>query len=157
MTHTRTARLLSFPVAMALATGLLAALMTPAAALAMPDTPANRRAQAEQYERAVPVERILEANIARVASLLPEEHRAPFAAQAEAEIDRKALRTAILAALTDTFTADELAAMTAFFGSDVGRSVSAKMTRYMHRVMPEVMGEVQAAATRYAQEHAPAQ
>ncbi len=140
---------------LALAIGLLGAVVALPAAQAMPDTPANRRVEAERYERAVPVDRVLEASIAQVAALLPAEHRAPFAAQARGEIDRDALRAAILAALADTFTADELAAMTAFFGSDVGRSVSAKMTHYMRKVMPVVVGEVQAAATRYAQEHAP--
>ena len=145
------------PMLLALAIAPLVAMLLHAPAGAMPDTPANRRAEAERYERVVPVGRVLDASIARVALLLPSEHRAPFAERARAEIDQDTLRAAILAALADTFTADELAAMTAFFGSDVGRSVSAKMTRYMHRVMPLVVGEVQAAATRYAQEHAPAQ
>lgn len=140
---------------LALAIGLLGAVVAPVAAQAMSDTPANRRAQAERYEQAVPVDRVLEASIAQVAALLPIEHRAPFAAQARTEIDRDALRDAILTALADTFTADELAAMTAFFGSDVGRSVSAKMSHYRRTVMPLVVGEVQAAATRYAQEHVP--
>ncbi|MBB4267381.1 DUF2059 domain-containing protein [Roseospira visakhapatnamensis] len=133
---------------------LAAGLLLGPVALAMPDTPANRRAEAERYERAVPVSRVLEASITQVAVLLPPEHRAGFAEKARREIDQDALRAVMLTALSETFTADELAAMTAFFGSEVGRSVSAKMTRYMHQVMPLVLGEVQAAATRYAQEHA---
>jgi len=146
------------PLAALAALGLLAsATLQTTPAHAMPDTPTNRAAEAERYERAVPVERLLEASIARVAALMPPEHRAAFSIRAHAEIDPEPLRAGVLKALTETFTADELAAMTSFFGSDVGRSVSAKMTGYTHRVMPLILGTVQQSATRYANEQAPPQ
>jgi len=136
---------------LALALGAITGL-SPTGASAMPDTPTNRRAQAIEYERAVPVERMLDASIAQMAALLPPEHRAPFTENARQEINPEPLRGIMLESLTETFSADELAAMAAFFGSDEGRSVATKMTRYMHRVMPPMLEQVQAAATRYAKE-----
>ncbi|MBB4286098.1 DUF2059 domain-containing protein [Roseospira goensis] len=122
-------------------------------ALALEDTAANRRAQAERYERTVPTTAVLETSVIRVARMLPKAHRQPFIDFAMLHIDRAEIRAAVLSALTETFTADELRAMADFFGSPVGQSVADKMGTYTERVMPLMMMTVRRAATTYAREN----
>jgi hypothetical protein len=138
------------PVLM-LAALLLAAAPAPAA-LALTDTPSNRRTQAERYEAVMSVRDALETSTLRVARMLPREHRQGFIDFAMVHLDHDSIRATVLVVLTETFTANELQAMADFFGSPVGRSVAGKMGVYTERVMPLMMMKVREAATAYARQ-----
>ncbi|KAA5607643.1 DUF2059 domain-containing protein [Roseospira marina] len=136
--------------ALALAAGLCFAPL--AGAVALEDTAANRRAQAQRYEAAMPVSVSLENSLQRVAHMMPPEHRPGFIAFARARLDETQLRDTVMVVLTETFTADELQAMADFFGSSVGQSVAGKMGRFKDRVVPLMMMTVQDAAIAYAEQ-----
>jgi len=123
-----------------------------ASALALEDSPYNRRTQAERYEAALPVADTLETNVLRVARVLPREHRQGFIDFAMLNLDRARIRSTVLVVLAETFTADELRAMADFYGSRVGRSVAEKMALYAERITPLIMMTVQDAATAYAKQ-----
>jgi len=133
-----------------LALGLASVPLAPA--LALEDSPANRRAQAVRYEAALPVADTLETNVLRVARVLPREHRQSFVDFAMLNLDRAQIRSTVLVVLTETFTADELRAMADFYGSRIGRSVAGKMALYAERITPLILMTVQDAATAYAKQ-----
>ncbi len=58
------------------------------------------------------------------------------------EVRYDTLRTAMIDAMTATFTVEEIEALTQFYSTPEGRSVMEKMSTYMAEVQPVIMKEV---------------
>ncbi len=58
------------------------------------------------------------------------------------------LRTAIVDAMANTFTVEEIEALTQFYSTPEGRSVMEKMSTYMAQLQPVMMKEVQRSMKR---------
>lgn len=122
---------------------ILTLAMTAAPAGAATDTPENRQTSAEAYLEAVPPSSLfdnLRDHMNSSGALKPADR--PAFDEAVAQVDLTALRTAMLESLVRNFTADELEAMTNFYGSPEGRSVARKLPAYMADIAPILQGEM---------------
>ena len=113
--------------------------------LALDDTSANRREQADNYMRAVPPQSLLKDMTMKIAATIPESQRATFIILMNKNLDVNTLAELVRASMIKNFTADELKALADFYGSPVGKSAMAKFGNYMADVMPGMMAEVQKA------------
>ncbi|HEY8963682.1 MAG TPA: DUF2059 domain-containing protein [Alphaproteobacteria bacterium] len=102
---------------------------------------AETMALAKEYVATVPVENEVKMAIEHMAQQVPPEQRVLFKQLGEKSIDYTKLRMASEVAVADTFTKEEIKAMTDFYKSDVGKSVRQKMPNYDKRMEP-VMTEV---------------
>jgi hypothetical protein len=108
----------------------------------LPDTKENRLAAAKKYLQVVTPQEMLQDLTIRVMPTLPEKKRAMFSEV----MGRKSLQEytyrVTLEALVKHFTANELQAMTAFYGSPEGKAVRPKMGPYLAELIPIVITEV---------------
>jgi hypothetical protein len=133
-----------------LSLALLLPLSLPA--LALDDTPQNREEQANRYLEAVPPQGLIDELLGRTADTLPPEQQDQFKTLVSKYLDRQRIGSAIRAAMTKTFTADELQALADFYGSALGKSAMAKMQAYQNEVAPTLMSEFQTAVAAAEEE-----
>jgi len=107
-----------------------------------PDTPATRMAAAKRYLAAVPVGDTVTDTVNRVAGEVPEERRAAFKKALVKVVSAERLEQITLEALVKHFTAREIDALTAFYGSPEGRSITRKFGAYLADVMPAIQEEL---------------
>jgi hypothetical protein len=112
------------------------------------DTPENRKAAAQRYLEAMTPEEMLRSMTANAAQRMPEPNRKLFMeAMSDQELVKSVHRIS-QEALVKHFTADELNALAAFYGSPAGKSTRSKFGPYMGDVMPQVSEEVRKVFTK---------
>lgn len=121
------------------------AAQTRPAPASVPDTPANRRAAAQRYLKAVPAEDLVAGTIDQVAAQLPEERREPFKKALRKVINVAHIENITLETVVKHFTVKEINALTAFYSSPEGRSISRKFGAYLADVMPAIQQELEEA------------
>jgi uncharacterized protein len=120
--------------------------------IALDDTPENRVKMAEEYLRGVPIQEMMADMTEKVALSLPASDRELFKSLMTKYIDINVLNEATKRALTKYFTADELQAMSDFYGSPQGKSILKKMGSYMAELMPGIQTQMAKAAQAAFQE-----
>jgi len=125
----------------------------PAFAAHQADTPANRRAAAERYLKVAPMGAMMDDTIEETARSLPADRRAAFVAFMKHAVRVDVVRRAALKSMVRHFTADELDAMAAFYGSPEGRSALKKFGAYMSDMAPVIQQEMLRAYQQYRQDH----
>jgi hypothetical protein len=78
----------------------------------------------------------------KVAYNLQPKNREEFKAIFTKNLDINSLTVSIKKALINNFTADELCALSDFYGSEVGKSAMSKFGAYMAEVMPDIQAEM---------------
>jgi hypothetical protein len=121
---------------------ILAFLTMTSAAVALEDTPENRKAQIERYLTAIPPKALFDDIVTKMAERMPTEQREVFTSLMLKNFDFSVLDSAMRAGMLKTFTADELAALADFYTSAMGKSAMGKMGTYMAEVMPAMNAEV---------------
>jgi hypothetical protein len=106
------------------------------------DDLASRRAAAERYEATMPIAKMMEESIEQISLSLPNNQRNLFVAQMRQVVDRGQLRTIALDKMAEVFTAEELDALAAFYGSPVGQTIVTKFPVYMAEIMPVIQREL---------------
>lgn len=101
----------------------------------------NVEAAADAYLAAYPVAALMEDMSEAMTEQAPPEARAQLRAALGA-VEADTLETAMRRSMVRHFSAAELRALAAFYGSPAGRSVMDKMPAYMADVMPVVQQEV---------------
>lgn len=114
-------------------------------ASALEDTPANREMEADHYLQVIPHLSVLRDMTEKVAATLPEDRQAMFRALMNKNLDMNAVTGAMRSAMVKNFTADELKALSDFYGSEVGKSAMSKMNSYMADAMAPLMDELKKA------------
>ena len=98
------------------------------------DTPANRKAAAQRYLKAMPPQGMLHNVIINMTDKLPEKDRQRFLqAQNDKGLVQKVYDISERA-LIKNFTPDELNAMANFYGSPAGKSARPKFSPYMMEI-----------------------
>lgn len=119
------------------ALGLCGVLLLPPAAGA--DDGAERLAAARAYIEATGGFAVqLAVTIEALATQLPEEHQAPFAAFMEQALDPAEIENLAVDGMARHFTAAEIEALADFYGSQPGRSIAAKFPAFFAEAMAEV-------------------
>jgi len=108
----------------------------------LPDTPENRRREAERYLRATPPKEMFADMAEKGAMNLPPADRQKFKESLTSALDIDALSKAIVEAMVKHFTAEELKALADFYGSPVGKSAMGKFGAYMAELMPVIQAEM---------------
>lgn len=88
-----------------------------------------------------PVEKMMRDVVEKTTARMPGEKKEMTQALLN-EIRYDTLRTAMIDAMTATFTVEEIEALTQFYSTPEGRSVMKKMSTYMAEVQPVMMKEV---------------
>lgn len=117
-------------------------------AQAPPDTPENRRKEAERYLRATPPKDLFADVADKMAVNVPPEQREKFKASLTSSLDVDALTKAMSDAMVKHFTTEELKALADFYGSPVGKSAMKKFGSYMAEVMPALQAEIMKAQAK---------
>lgn len=117
-------------------------LLCSSPALALDDTPENRRTHAERYLLAVPPREMIDTLAENMAETLPESMQEEFMEMMTKHLDIQTITTIILDSMVKHFTAEELQALADFYGSAVGKSALKKMGVHMGEVMPAIQEEV---------------
>lgn len=148
-------------VPLRISVAVLLIVATPAAVLAIEDTPENRAQQTDRYFAEIPIEALtrelmrsmvrytpgMQQEVVRLAfPKMSPEQRAKVAevfndankvmATAIKHIDFAEIKKIQRDVLIDTLTADEIAAMADFYISPAGKSAGAKMARFSEELMP---------------------
>jgi hypothetical protein len=121
---------------------ILAFLAMTSAAVALEDTPENRKAQIERYLTAIPPKAMFDDIVIKMAERMPSDQREVFTTLMMKNFDFSVLDNAMRDGMLKTFTADELAALANFYTSPMGKSAMAKMGTYMAEVMPAMNAEI---------------
>ena len=120
------------------------------AGAALTDSPDGRAKEADRYLAVTPPKDVLADMVENIAKTMPEDQRGPYKELMFKHFNIGAMEKAMRAALVKNFTADELKALTDFYGSDVGKSAMKKMGVYMADVMPTIEAEIGAAMQKMA-------
>lgn len=96
------------------------------------------RAAAQTYLKQIPADMQVQAVLKNMAEKVSPEKREEFLKIAKETIVVEKLNADAEHALASTFTADELKAMTEFFGSEKGRTIMTKMALYQQQLLPTV-------------------
>jgi hypothetical protein len=91
---------------------------------------------AQDFFEIRPVADLANNAVANLAAAKPVQERTLFARQMRLNMDYAQLERKMIAALLETYTADEIKAMVAFYGSDLGRSITAKQLAFEQAVSP---------------------
>jgi hypothetical protein len=102
------------------------------------DDLASRRAAAERYEATMPIVKMMEDSIQQMTLSLPNDQRNIFVTQMGQVVDGQQLRTIALDTMVEVFSAEELDALAAFYGSPVGQTIVTKFPVYIAKVMPAI-------------------
>ncbi|WP_103027616.1 DUF2059 domain-containing protein [Salinibacter altiplanensis] len=105
------------------------------------DTKAELRQAAKEYLEVQPVEKMMSDVAEKTTAQMPGERKEMTQALMD-EVRYDTLRTAMIDAMTATFTVEEIEALTQFYSTPEGRSVMEKMSTYMAEVQPVIMKEV---------------
>jgi hypothetical protein len=127
---------------------VFAALLTTFNAVALEDTPENRRIQAARYAEVSPLEDLLLDAAQKGAMNLPPADRQMFVDLLTKHLDIDTLKAQVNEIMVEHFTADELKALADFYGSDVGRSALNKFGAYMADAMPVLQAELMKAQAK---------
>jgi hypothetical protein len=127
---------------------VLAALLMTFNAVALEDTPENRRIQAARYAEVSPLEDLLLDAARQGAMNLPPEDRQMFVDLLTKHLDIDTLTVQVNEIMVKHFTADELKALADFYGSDVGKSAMNKFGAYMADAMPILQAELMKAQAK---------
>jgi hypothetical protein len=106
------------------------------------DDLASRGAAAERYEATMPIAKMMEESIEQISLSLPANQRILFVAQMRQVVDGRQLQAIALDKMAEVFTAEELDALAAFYGSPVGQTIVTKFPVYMAEVMPVIQREL---------------
>jgi hypothetical protein len=106
------------------------------------DTEANRREAVKEYLEVQPVEKMMRDVVEKMSAGMPGESKELTQAMMD-ELRYDTLRTAMIDAMANTFTVEEIEALTQFYSTPEGRSVMEKMSSYMAKLQPVIMKEVQ--------------
>ncbi len=109
---------------------------------AAPDASEARRAAAQRYITAVPMEGTLDVVIEQCAGDRQGRARDDFIRLVSREVRRDRLNELLAKALEDHFTAAEIDALAAFNGSPEGQSIQRKIPAYMADLLPAVQQEM---------------
>jgi hypothetical protein len=107
-----------------------------------PDTPENRRKEAERYLQATPPKDLFADVADKMSVNVPPAERQKFKEALTSSLDVDALTKAMTDAMVKHFTTEELKALADFYGSPVGKSAMKKFGSYMADVMPALQSEV---------------
>ncbi len=105
------------------------------------DADANRRQAAKEYLEVQPVEKMMRNVVEKTSARMPGGSKERARAVMD-ELRYDTLRTAMIDAMANTFTVEEIEALTQFYSTPEGRSVMEKMSTYMAKVQPVMMKEV---------------
>jgi len=117
-------------------------------ALALEDTPENRKQEAKRYLKATPPAEMMKDVAEQMAVNLPPEQRSGFKETMTTYFDIEALEKAMFNSIVKCFTADEIKALADFYGSPIGKSAMSKMGIYMADAMPVIQAEVMRAQAK---------
>jgi hypothetical protein len=112
------------------------------------DDLASRRTAAERYEATMPITKLMKESIEQMALSLPADQRSAFVSLMTDMVDGERLRAIALHKMIAVFSAEELNALAAFYGSPVGQSIVTKFPVYMAEVMPVIQLELTQAARK---------
>ena len=113
-----------------------------------PDTPENRRKEAQRYLQVTPPKELFADVADKMAVNVPPEQRQKFKETLTSSLDVDALTKAMTDAMVKHFTTEELKALADFYGSPVGKSAMKKFGSYMADVMPALQAEIMKAQTK---------
>lgn len=125
-----------------LTVAVVAILLCGVVAWALDDTPENRDAQADRYLKIMPVKELIADTAPLYAKTLPESQRQGYCDLLTKHFDSAAVEQAMKKALVKTFTAEELKALSDFYGSPIGKSAMKKMGAYSADIMPVIQEEI---------------
>lgn len=131
---------------------LLILLSTPAfaqdAAKPPADMPADMKERlvlAAEFDKVRPIRTQIETTLVTLGETLPPAQKLKYLSDINKTFDYKAVETASVKALAETFTQDELKAMIAFYSSPAGKTAAAKMSAYEEKIKPEIARQLDAA------------
>lgn len=110
------------------------------------DSDQNRRLAAERYLQASPVRDMAFTLAADVVAAAPAQAHASLEAELRRELQIAGLEQSMLSLLVKHFTADELQALAAFYGSKSGRAASKKFALFTAEFTPLLQREIARAA-----------
>ena len=109
---------------------------------ALEDTHENRLAQAKRYMELIPMENMTTEMTEQVAMSMPEDQRKVYVALMNDYLDIERLTAVSLDLMVNVFSADELAALADFYGSEIGQSATKKYGTYMAQATPIIQEEL---------------
>ena len=127
---------------------LLIFLSSPAFAQDAAKPPADmkeRMVLAAQFDKVRPIRTQIETTLVTLGETLPPAQKLKYLSDINKTFDYKAVETASVKALAETFTQDELKAMIAFYSSPAGKTAAAKMSAYEEKIKPEIARQLDAA------------
>ena len=124
-----------------------------AAAGQQPDTLENRVEAAKTYLKLVPVERMADRVAGNVLLLIPEEKRELFRQGVSEGLAAADIETIMVKIVAKHFTAAEIEAMTAFYGSAEGQAIERKLKGYMADISLHVIPIIQKSVTEVMEKH----
>ena len=98
------------------------------------DDLAQKKVLAQDFFEVRPVSDAADFAIAQIAQTKPEAERNLFIKQMRVNMDYARLEAEMTKVLVDTYSAEEIKAMTAFYGSDVGKSIMDKQSSFQQGV-----------------------
>lgn len=120
---------------------LILAVSAPSA-LALRDSARNRQKQADRYVKVVSIRDMMRDATEEMAEQLPEKDREVFRNIMNRHLDIKGLENSVKQLMVKHFTADEIKALTDFYGSRAGMSVMKKFGKYSAETIPLVQDAV---------------
>lgn len=138
-----------------LAVSLLAALALSSAALAdgRTDAAGKRVEAAKTYLKLVPVERMADNVAGNVMLLIPEEKRGLFRKGVSEGLAEANIEDIMVKIVSKHFSAAEIDAMTAFYGSPEGQAIQRKMQGYMADISLHVIPIIRKSVTDVMEKH----
>ena len=120
---------------------LCGALALPLSA-AVDDTPENRAKEAEKFFAAASPKDLLMEMAAAIATSVPDGEKQKFKEMLVKYVDHDAFAKKVKDVMARHFSAPELAALTEFYSTEVGKSAMKKMSGYTAELMPLVQTEI---------------
>lgn len=139
----------------ALVLAVLAVLLSPVASLAddPADTPERRIEAAKTYLALVPVERMADRVAGNVLLLISEEKRGLFRQGVSEGLAAANIENIMVKIVARHFTAAEIEAMTAFYGSAEGQAIERKLKGYMADISLHVIPIIQKSVAEVMEKH----
>ena len=128
-------------------------LATSAVAGEQPDTPEERIEAAKTYLELVPIERMTDRVAGNVLLLIPEEKRGLFRQGVSEGLAEANIGDVMVKIVSKHFSAAEIDAMTAFYGSPEGQAIQRKMQGYMADISLHVIPIIRKSVTEVMEKH----